>query len=89
MPVVTLALARYNADGTLDNTFGTGGSGVVVTDFGGSDDAYEVAVHTDGTIIVAGRNGTDSVVARYTSAGAARHYVLRGRDRHRQFPQRL
>ena len=62
-----IGLARYNADGTLDAGFGS--SGVVVTDFGGSDDAYQVAVHTDGTIVVVGRNGTDSVVARYTSGG--------------------
>ncbi len=35
------ALARYNANGTLDTTFGTGGK--VVSDFGGNDVAYSVA----------------------------------------------
>jgi uncharacterized delta-60 repeat protein len=46
------ALARYNADGTLDDGFGT--SGKVTTDFGGSDRATSVALQTDGKIVVAG-----------------------------------
>ncbi len=62
-----IGLARYLADGTLDTVFGAGG--VVTTDVSGADDGYEVAVHTDGTIVVVGSNDTDSVVARYTSAG--------------------
>ncbi|MFK7916177.1 MAG: DUF4347 domain-containing protein, partial [Pseudomonadales bacterium] len=60
-------LARYNADGTLDTSFGTNGS--VTTNILGSDDAYEVAVHSDGSIIVVGEAGNDSFVAKFTSAG--------------------
>ena len=62
-----VGLARYNADGTLDATFGTGG--VVITNLTSNDGGHEVAVHTDGSIVVVGDAGADSVVARYTSAG--------------------
>jgi uncharacterized delta-60 repeat protein len=67
-------VARFNIDGTLDNTFGVGG--VVVTDFGSmSDGAYAMAIQPDGKIVVAGestRSGSsfDFAVARYTSAGS-------------------
>ena len=47
------ALARYNADGSLDKSFGTGGK--VATDFGNSDIALAVAIQQDGKIISAGK----------------------------------
>lgn len=67
------ALARYNADGTLDSTFGTNGK--VTTDFnGGQDVALDVAVQADGRIVTAGRseNGseTDFALARYNTDGS-------------------
>ena len=47
------ALARYNTDGSLDTSFGTGGK--VTTDFGdGSDRASGVQVQYDGRIVVSG-----------------------------------
>ncbi len=46
------ALARYNGDGSLDLTFGSGGR--IVTDFGGDDEAFAVAVQGDGKIVAAG-----------------------------------
>jgi len=50
------ALTRYNSDGTLDQTFGTGGkvhfvSGLLAGDF---DSANAVALQGDGKIIIAG-----------------------------------
>lgn len=45
-------LARYNGDGTLDSTFGSGGS--VVTDSGGWDYAYGLAVQADDKIVAVG-----------------------------------
>ncbi|MFZ5538249.1 MAG: WD40 repeat domain-containing protein [Pseudomonadota bacterium] len=62
------ALARYNADGSLDTTFGTGGK--VVTAIGaGNDFAYALALAPDGKIVVAGssHNGAnyDFALARY------------------------
>jgi uncharacterized delta-60 repeat protein len=64
--VSDLALARYNADGTLDSSFD--GDGKVTTDiFGeiGGDIAYAVAVQPDGRIVVAG-----SALARYDPDGS-------------------
>src|SRR5205814_1829700 len=47
------ALARYNVNGSLDATFGTGGK--VTTDFAGDDDAaHGVVVQADGRIVAAG-----------------------------------
>ncbi|HYV92913.1 MAG TPA: T9SS type A sorting domain-containing protein [Chitinophagales bacterium] len=65
-------LARYNSDGTLDNSFGNGGE--VITAIGSSNDhAYALAIQPDGKIIAAGFsfNGTDKdiAVARYNSDG--------------------
>lgn len=69
-----IALARYNTDGTLDNTFGTAGK--VLTDVGSSasDHGYSVAIQTDGKIVVAGSsdNGSsvDFALLRYNSDGS-------------------
>jgi uncharacterized delta-60 repeat protein len=67
------AVARYTSAGVLDATFG-GGDGIVVTDFGNSDDnGRGVVVDSQGRVVVAGEswNGSDDdfAVARYTSAG--------------------
>jgi uncharacterized delta-60 repeat protein len=63
------ALARYNTDGSLDPSFGTGGQ--VTTDFGGLDEASGVAIQADGKIVVAGRGGpsSDFALARYNADG--------------------
>jgi uncharacterized delta-60 repeat protein len=62
------ALARYNADGTLDQSFD--GDGIVTTDLSGQDDdARAVAVQPDGKIVVAGTAGEDIAVARYMPNG--------------------
>jgi uncharacterized delta-60 repeat protein len=64
-------LVRYNADGTLDPTFGW--SGKVLTSFGGFEIGYRVVLQPDGAILVAGSssNGvnTDFALARYSSNG--------------------
>lgn len=66
------AVARYNANGSLDTTFD--GDGRVTTDFGGgADSATAVVIQADNKIVVAGRGlvGTvDAVVARYNVAGS-------------------
>jgi uncharacterized delta-60 repeat protein len=65
------ALARYNADGTADGTFGTAGK--VTTDFGGGEGSSAVVIQADGTILVAGAaHGltTDIALARYASDGS-------------------
>ena len=66
-------LVRYLADGTRDTSFGTGG---VITGLPGLSDVEslaDVAVQTDGKILVGGTSQSPAyhgVVSRYTSAGA-------------------
>ena len=67
------AVARYNTIGLLDTSFDL--DGLVMTDFGIShDNAYAVAIQTDGKIVVAGStpNGstTDFALTRYDSDGS-------------------
>ncbi|HEX8137182.1 MAG TPA: delta-60 repeat domain-containing protein, partial [Pyrinomonadaceae bacterium] len=65
----SFAVARYNTDGTLDASFGSGGR--VTTNFGTTHDrALAVAVQPDGRIVVAGTNGTDFILARYNTNGS-------------------
>ena len=74
-----IALVRYTADGTLDDTFGTvvngsTRSGKVTTAIGsGEDRAHAMAIQADGRIVVAGYshngNNNDFAVVRYTADG--------------------
>ena len=69
------ALARYNSNGTLDNTFGT--YGIVATNFNdGWDVIKEIYILPDGKIFVGGFSATGNgyqdtsiAIARYTSQG--------------------
>jgi uncharacterized delta-60 repeat protein len=58
-------IARYNADGTLDSTFGPNHNGIVMTDFNGQRDEATggVALQADGKIVVAGLANDASYVA--------------------------
>lgn len=65
-------VARYTERGALDPSFGDGG--VVLTDFGGDEAAYDVVLQADGGILVAGSRDTlraDSPIhlARYLPDG--------------------
>jgi uncharacterized delta-60 repeat protein len=63
------ALARYDAAGTLDPTFGT--AGLVTTDFGGSvDRAFAMALQPDGKLVVAGDSDANFALARYNPNGS-------------------
>ena len=69
------ALARYNFDGSLDNTFGNGGR--VITDFATLqfDRIYELAIQSDGKIIAVGESAPEYpfpwnwAIARYNVDG--------------------
>ena len=67
------ALARYHPDGSLDTSFGSGGT--VTTDFGDSYDwAYAVVLQPDGKIVAAGvsdvSGSKDFALARYDPDGS-------------------
>lgn len=64
-----IALVRYNRDGSLDSTFGTGGK--VSTNFSGSEDrAFALVIQPDGRIVVGGSSGTTRfALARYNADG--------------------
>jgi uncharacterized delta-60 repeat protein len=48
-------VVRFNSDGTLDTTFGAGGTGIVVTDFyGDRDHAGGLVLQADGRIVAVG-----------------------------------
>jgi uncharacterized delta-60 repeat protein len=72
------AIARYDANGAIDATFGGSGNGKVATDIaGGVDIAKNVVLEDGGTILVTGTItlGNSSVLAnaglaRYTATGA-------------------
>lgn len=48
------AVARYNPNGSRDNTFD--GDGKVAVGFGGDDQAYDIALLNDGKLVVVGLN---------------------------------
>ena len=66
------ALARFRANGTLDPNFG-GGDGRVTTDLGGTDYGFDVAIGSNGRIVVAGQrvrpSGSLMAVAVYGPRG--------------------
>jgi uncharacterized delta-60 repeat protein/RHS repeat-associated protein len=64
------AIFKYNANGSLDTSFGTSGKKIVDIGSSTTDKAYAMALQQDGKILVAGISGTDFAVIRLTSAGA-------------------
>jgi uncharacterized delta-60 repeat protein len=74
--VSDFALARYNSDGNLDQSFGS--AGLVSTDFNANSDdlATAVAVQQDGRIVAAGRSNAGAqtyplfALARYNADGS-------------------
>ena len=67
------AVVRYNPNGSLDTTFDTDGK--VTTNFGNNfqDQAYSIALQTDGKIIVAGVSlniDRDFAIVRYNTNGS-------------------
>ena len=75
------ALVRYNADGSLDDTFNDDiiennpdptPPGIVLTTVGGSGTYFAVAVRSDGRIVATGRTNAgnfEMLVVRYLSSG--------------------
>lgn len=69
----SMALARFNGDGSLDTTFGTGG--IVMTDMNRFGAAFALAVQADGKIVAAGTGNSDVkmfnfALVRYNTDGS-------------------
>ena len=60
-------MVRYNADGSLDDAFGS--NGVSITGFSGWNYAAYMAIQTDGMILLGGTMNYGFGVARYNTAG--------------------
>ena len=69
---LTMMVARYNSDGSLDQTFGIGG--IVTNGFGTYSQAWAVALQSDGKIVVGGRGGSfnqaNFLMMRYNPDGS-------------------
>ncbi len=68
-----LAIVRYNANGSLDSTFGSNGR-VIRSVSTGTDIVHDIKVQPNGSIVVAGvstvNGSTDLTLARFTSNGS-------------------
>lgn len=62
-----VALARYNANGSLDATFGSSGKVITLLE---SDDTRDIVVQRDGKLVVAGRYQDYGMVMRFESNGS-------------------
>jgi uncharacterized delta-60 repeat protein len=61
------ALARFNPDGSVDNSFS--GDGKLITDFIVGSRAYALEIQPDGKILAAGYAGSNIGIARYLPDG--------------------
>jgi uncharacterized delta-60 repeat protein len=75
-PLQELALARYNTNGSMDTTFGTGGEVITSFSTGSAASANGVVIQQDGKIVAAGfsyNRGTGLecfALARFTTRGS-------------------
>ncbi|HEX5123732.1 MAG TPA: delta-60 repeat domain-containing protein, partial [Rhodanobacteraceae bacterium] len=69
-PGPTFAIVRFNADGSLDGTFGVDGIVTLSSGFAGGDEAHGVAIAGDGKITVGGYFGSLGGVYRLESDGS-------------------
>ncbi len=63
------ATLRFNADGSLDTSFGQNGK--LITDFGSNDDSPRaIQIQNDGKILIAGTSNKNYAMARYNIDGS-------------------
>jgi uncharacterized delta-60 repeat protein len=83
---------RYNSDGSIDNSFGTSGNGIVTTSIENLDEdrGLDVKIQTDGKILLAGAGCTgscDFVLLRYNNtAGTNSSDELTASEKFSVFP---
>ncbi len=64
-----ITIARYLADGVLDPNFGANGKVITNLGVGFNDTAQDMALQSDGKIVVVGKSRYDLATVRYTTAG--------------------
>src|SRR5512142_292253 len=69
-PGPTIAVVRFNADGSLDASFGFEGIVTLSSGFAGGDEAHGVAIAGDGKIVVGGYFGSLGGVYRLLPDGS-------------------
>ncbi|HVE58784.1 MAG TPA: FG-GAP-like repeat-containing protein [Pyrinomonadaceae bacterium] len=70
-PAQDFMVVRFNANGTPDAAFGTGGNGVFQTSFNDADNFSSIALQTDGKIVAGGStNFGDFALLRLTATGS-------------------
>jgi uncharacterized delta-60 repeat protein len=67
-PTIDTIVQRFTENGTLD-TFGPGGSGRVIKDMGGTDQATSIALQPGGQVLVGSFSSGQDTLVRLTSAG--------------------
>lgn len=68
--LIDFAIARLNANGTLDKTFGSGGKVVTAFGFQLEDIPQAVVIQPDGKILAGGRSAGVFALARYNADGS-------------------
>jgi hypothetical protein len=63
------ALARYVPNGNLDEGFGQGGKVTADIDSDLDDDARNIAIQSDGCVVLIGTSGRDVAMVRYDPTG--------------------
>jgi uncharacterized delta-60 repeat protein len=66
-PGIRFSAARYNADGSLDNSFGV--SGIMTHFFSGSCFSFASVLQPNGKILLAGTGGNQYAISRYYNNG--------------------
>ncbi|MEW6269100.1 MAG: delta-60 repeat domain-containing protein, partial [Thermodesulfobacteriota bacterium] len=62
-------LSRYEADGTPDSSFGSGGKVVWDLDTAGPDQINDIGLVTDGRIVAVGKSGSSALAALFLTNG--------------------
>ncbi len=65
-----LLIARYLDNGSLDTSFGGGGTGYVTTPLGSTDGIQQIIRQSDGKLVAVGSGLAGLALARYSSEGA-------------------
>lgn len=65
-----VAVVRHRSDGTLDGPFFGDGTGKVIQDLGGTEEAWDLLITADDRIVVAGSMGGAPLAMRFTAEGA-------------------